>query len=427
MKDGDTVTVGGFGLGGLPENSLIAMVKKGVKDIKIVSNTACVGDWGLGPLFANHQVDVLNASYAGENPVFEKQYLTGQISLNLIPQGSLAERCRIGAAGIPATYLKAGVSTYIESGGFPIRFGRDGKSIEKVSTPRERRNFDGFEYLLEEAIKCEFSLVKAFQADKKGNLRFRKTARNFNPDFAGIAKVTVAEVEQIVDEIPPDKIHLPGCFIDRVFKSPKVSGKIERLKIRDAPSTTGSKSATSKADKKDYKKIRIANRAVEELASGMYCNLGIGIPVMVANSIEGKVAVDLQGENGIVGIGPYPLKGKQDADLINASKETITEAIGHSHNKSSDSFGMMRGLHLHLTMLGSMEVSETGDIANWIIPGQKVKGMGGAMDLVSCGTKVIVTMEHCGPGQSHKLVKKCTLPLTAPGCVSRLITELVTF
>jgi 3-oxoacid CoA-transferase len=428
MKDGDTVSMGGFGLGGIPENCVVAMVKKGVKDIKVVSNTAGVADWGLGLLFAQHQVDLLNASYVGENPIFEKQYLTGQISLNMIPQGSLAERCRIGAAGVSATYLKAGVSTYIESGGFPMRFGRDGKSIERVSKPKERRNFDGTEYLLEEAIKCDFSLVKAFQADKKGNLRFRKTSRNFNPDMAGIARVTVAEVEQIVDEIPADKIHLSGCFIDRIFKSPKVSGKIERLKLRDVPTSSASKSTTGKekkAEKKDYKKLRIANRAVEELASGMYCNLGIGIPVMVANSIEGKVAVDLQGENGIVGIGPYPMKGKQDPDIINASKETITEAIGHSHNKSSDSFGMMRGLHLHLTMLGSMEVSQTGDIANWIIPGQKVKGMGGAMDLVSCGSKVIVTMEHCGPGNSHKLVKNCTLPLTAPGCVSRLITELV--
>jgi len=421
MKNGDMVSMGGFGIVGIPENAVLAMVERNLTGIRIVSNVAGIADWGIGLLLNKHQVSEMNASYVGENALFEKQYLTGQVTFNAIPQGTLAERCRIGGSGIAAAFVKAGVGTYVETGGFPARLGTDGKSPVIVTRPRECRNLDGRDYLLEEAINVDFALVKAYQADKRGNLRFRKTARNFNPDMAGGGRVTVAEVEQLVDEIPADKVHVPGCFIDRVYKSPKVSKKIERLKFRAEP---GAKKA---GEDKDARRIKIAKRAAKELVDGMYCNLGIGIPVVVANSVEGKVAVDLQGENGIVGMGPYPTKGGEDADVINAAKETITEAIGSSHNRSTDAFGMMRGLHLHMTMLGSLQISETADIANWIIPGQKVKGMGGAMDLVSCGSKVVVVMEHVGPKGTPKLLPKCTIPLTGKGCVSVVITDLGVF
>jgi len=422
MKDGAVVGMGGFGIVGIPENGVLAMIEKKLKKIRIVSNIAGIADWGIGLLLQHDQVVEMNASYVGENPVFEKLYLTGGISLNMIPQGTLAERCRIGSGGIPAVYVKAGVGTYVETGGFPMRLGPDGKSITQVTRPREKRIFeDGCEYLLEERLHVDYSMIRAHQADKYGNLRFRKTARNFNPDMAGFGDVVVAEVDQIVDEIPPDQVHYPGCFVDRVYKSPKIYHKIERLKYSDvAPAPK-----KGKDNSKDIKRQRIATRAVKELNDGMYCNLGIGIPVTVANTVIGKVDADLQGENGIVGMGPYPKKGQEDADLINAGKETITEAMGHSHNRSSDAFGMMRGKHLHMTMLGSLQVSETADIANWIIPGQKVKGMGGAMDLVTCGSRVVVVMEHVGPGGTAKFLPKCTIPLTGKGCVSTLITDMV--
>lgn len=423
MKDGITIALGGFGLVGLAENALLSIAKKGVTGLKILSNTACTADWGLGPLLAKKQVVELNASYVGENAIFEKQYLTGEISLNMIPQGSLAEKARLGGAGIAGAYLKSGVGTVVETGGFPKRVSKDGKSPIEVTLPRERRHFEDRDFILEEAINVDYSLIKAFQADKKGNLRFRKTARNFNPDMAGMGKITIVEAEQIVDEIDPDKIHLPGCFVDRVFKAPKVYKKMERLRFREAPGAA--KGKKSKEEDKDTRRVKIAQRAVHELANGMVCNLGIGIPVVVANNTRGIVQVDLHGENGIVGMGEYPLKGEEDCDIINAGKEVITEAIGHSHNSSSSAFGMIRGKHLHMTMLGSMQVSETGDIANWIIPGQKVKGMGGAMDLVSCGSHVVVVMEHVGPKGSAKLVKECSIPLTGKGCVSRLITDFV--
>ena len=165
---------------------------------------------------------------------------------------------------------------------------------------------------------------------------------------------------------------------------------------------------------------------MKELKEGFYCNLGIGIPTLIANFVIGKLDMDLQSENGIVGVGPYPKKHQVDSDMINAGKETITAKTGYAICRSSETFGQMRGLHLHMTMLGGMEVSETGDLANWIIPGQKVKGMGGAMDLVSCGSKVVVTMEHTSKGQS-KVLPKCTLPLTGKGVVSKLVTEMAVF
>jgi len=426
MKDNMTVAMGGFGIVGIPENGVLTMVEKGVTNIRIVSNVAGVADWGIGLLLSKKQVCEMNASYVGENPLFERQYLNGEISLNLIPQGSLVEKCRIGANGNAAAFVKAGVGTYVEYGGFPKRLRTDGKSPYMVTVPKEVRRFDDREYILEEAIKVDFSLIKAYQADKYGNLRFRKTARNFNPDMAGTGKICIVEAEHIVDEIPADKIHFPGCFVHRIYKAPRVYGKIERLRHRKAAGQE-QKQVKKSEEEKDARRIRIAQRASKELTDGMYCNLGVGIPTLVANLIEGKVDCDLQGENGIIGMGPYPLKGKEDADIINAGKETITEAIGHSHSRSSDAFGQMRGLHLHMTMLGSMQVSQTGDIANWIIPGKKVKGMGGAMDLASCGSKVVVVMEHLGPHNSAKFLDKCTIPLTGKGSVSMLITDMGVF
>ncbi len=153
--------------------------------------------------------------------------------------------------------------------------------------------------------------------------------------------------------------------------------------------------------------------------------MGVGIPSLLSNLVIGKVDVDLQSENGIVGMGPYPKEHEVDADLINAGKETITPKEGHSYTRSSETFGMIRGQHLHSTMLGGMQVSETGDLSNWLVPGAKIKGMGGAMDLVSSGAKVIITMEHFSQSGKPKVLKKNTLPLTGKGVVSRLITELV--
>jgi 3-oxoacid CoA-transferase subunit A len=215
IKSGMTLMLGGFGLCGIPENSIAQLVKMGVKDLTCISNNAGVDDFGLGLLLQKKQIKKMVSSYVGENDEFERQMLSGELEVDLIPQGSLAERCRAGGAGIPAFFTPAGYGTEVAEG-------------------KEVRDFDGKPHIMETALTADFAIVKAWKGDTEGNLIFKATARNFNPLMAMAGKITIAEVEELVPagELDPNEIHTPGIFVQRIFQGEKFEKRIEKVTVR---------------------------------------------------------------------------------------------------------------------------------------------------------------------------------------------------
>ncbi|GAA4546142.1 succinyl-CoA--3-ketoacid CoA transferase subunit A [Pseudonocardia xishanensis] len=228
IGDGASLAVGGFGMSGVPTVLIAALLEQGATDLETISNNLGVDGFGLGTLLAAGRIRRTVGSYVGNNKEFARQYLAGELELELTPQGTLAERLRAGGAGIPAFFTPAGVGTLVADGGLPWRYAADG-SVAVMSPPKEIREFDGVRYVLERALTPDFALVHAWKGDRHGNLVYRRSARNFNPDSAAAGRITIAQVEHLVEpgEIDPDAVHTPGIHVQRVVHVPDVEKPVE--------------------------------------------------------------------------------------------------------------------------------------------------------------------------------------------------------
>jgi len=233
IPSGASLAVGGFGINGIPHSLIEALHNQGATDLEVVSNNLGIDGWGLGVLLDAKRIARTTNSYVGENKEFERQYLSGELILELVPQGTLAERLRAGGCGIAAFYTPTGIGTQVAEGGLPLRY-QPGGSIALASPKKETRVFNGRSYVLEEGIRCDFALVRASVGDRQGNLIFHKSTRNFNPLCAMAGKITIAEVEELVEpgQIDPEQVHTPGIFVQRVVVVGKSDKRIERITTR---------------------------------------------------------------------------------------------------------------------------------------------------------------------------------------------------
>jgi 3-oxoacid CoA-transferase len=407
VTDGATIGIAGFGVAHrFPSSLITALHDKAVTGLTVYCNGLGQPGHPTAHLLADggqiaHLVTCFSAR-PGVVSAAERSIGSGQMTLEMVPQGTLVERMRAGGAGLAAIYTPTSFGTSIA----------DGKDV---------RYFDGKPYVLERAITTDFAFIRAHQADRMGNLRFRGGSRNFNVSFAKAARVAIAEVDEIVEvgELGPDEIDLPGVFVGRVVRS------VLQMDVKNLPMRPSrpSDSARTYLGKPGLTRGEIARRAAALLPDGAVVNLGAGLPNLVSNYI-GERPVILHSENGMLNYGAIIAGSDFDPDVHDASGYFVQLRPGACFFDSVTSFEIARSGRLDAVILGAYQVGANGDLANWATPGMVGGGIGGAMDLAVGARSVIVMLEHTDAQGRPKLVEHCEFPLTAPACVDTVVTDL---
>jgi 3-oxoacid CoA-transferase len=419
IPDGASIAVGGFGGAGSPAELVAALARTDRTDLHLIANGG--GGDAYARLAAERRVRKISMGFPFGGP-WHDPVLAGEIEIEVLPQGTLSERLRAGGAGIPAFFTQAGVGTALSDGTFPRRFDAEGNPSE-FADPKEVRDFDGRPYVLEHWLRPDFGFVRASKADRLGNLYFRYTARNFNPAVAMAARCTIVQAQEIVEagELEPADIHVPGIFVDVLVHVPTDAELPPPPRRRSSRITA---EATAGQKRIGFTREQIAQNIGRDVGAGWFVNLGLGIPLLAAKHVAAAKLVTMHVENGALGIGGPP--ETPDPDLTDAGGQPVSLHPGASIIDSATSFAIVRGGYIDLTVLGGLQVSGGGDLANWYIPGGQT-GVGGAMDLVQGAKRVWVAMEHTDRFGQPKIVSECSLEPTGRGVVSRVYTELGVF
>jgi 3-oxoacid CoA-transferase len=405
VPDGASIAITGFGpTAGAPASLLAALVERGTKDLCLVANgIPAAGQALVEAGQVRHLIVSFTARPGGLSPS-EKRIRAGELTYEMVPQGTLVERLRAAGAGLAAIYTPTGLDTLIAEG-------------------KELRYFDGKPYLLETAIHVDYAFIAAHRADRHGNIEFRGANQHFGPSFAKAARVAIVEVDEVVEAgaIPPERIGLPGIFVSRVVRA-----TVPNTGPKHGPRRRDVEAPRAYNGKPGWSRPQMAELAASLMPEGSYVNLGLGIPSYVSSYAKDRDIV-LHGENGILGYGEIVPDDETYPDVFNASGFPVTPSPGVSYFDSVTAFEMVRGGRVDFVVLGAYQVDAEGSFANWQTSDMIGGGIGGAMDLVASGRTVMVMMEHRDSQDRAKVVQHCSYALTGKACVDILVTDLALF